>query len=72
MGTRIYTDATCDRCGAAAVREGAWAETPPDDWVVLTMVRQVLGNNRQRITKTLCPACADAIEAMVTSKAVSG
>ena len=63
---KVTTTSTCERCPATVVREGAH-DIVPGGWAVLTLVQREPGQfvGMMMANKTLCPACQDAVLAVL-------
>lgn len=63
-GIRVYTEATCGRCGEQVTRPGAEATMPPIGWSVANITKRLEGsgwaNNEHTVSEMpLCPFCAE-------------
>ena len=61
---KVTTTSTCGRCGVPEVREGALYSTP-DGWARGELIRWGHGNDTWVFNDDLCPACQDAVMAVL-------
>ncbi len=70
MGTEVYTESVCDRCGEVVRRKGAEGDIPPVEWARFTISYRAPGpgwsGGGARVELTLCSECANAVEAFAT------
>ncbi len=62
MGTVVYTESTCDRCGTKSRAEGAHGGFPPKGWSSITLTRRGKQegwvDSISQIEGHICPTCA--------------
>lgn len=72
MGTKVYTESTCDRCGRIERGKGAYGELPPVGWSGIEITRRGEGegwtNSTRQINGHICPSCTAAILACYNQK----
>ena len=67
MGTKVYTDSICDRCGKQDKRDDVEGASPPVNWaIVFSLHIREAGSGwkpgGQNTRVTLCPDCIQTIE----------
>lgn len=70
-GIKVITRTICGQCGLIDEREGAEGYVPPVSWAEAELTYRERGSgwtNNRKITKVLCPTCAQGIEKYLSTK----